>query len=442
MPVTIKPSTNGASLISFPNQRPAENAQEVLKYACQQDQKECLELLQSSFDAELPPALLPSDNGFVRSMIKAYSAHHHLNIRPEDVWFAILTQLSTYINKHAEELREKFVAHKGKEELVIEYPSGNRYTVDFGVFAEQMKDLLQGYVVDPDLKDWIMPAFSTTTKHDTVIASILMMGAMQKYFSYKCRMMCGLPSVTLLGVKADWELMLRKLDKLASLGQEPAQFSQLLRPVISRFILSFDTPAAAEVVDFWQLIFGSQRQGSGTTIYSGWITAFCFWDENGTCMHRFADRKDGGSLHRLDCWGQPYLCLDGVYYHQLDSMNLPPGWSKVPVQIDENGNRFDAMMIAGSVGISCTSSGDEVSDGLVGLDTVNAEAGWWIFETTGIRENEESDETKHGQRMISHAIQHETPIRSTVLRSRKPKSSTPNRFSRLTDRIWAWRVPL
>lgn len=453
MPVTVKPSTHGASLILFPDQRPpenardacqgdhrecpqhqrpAENAREVLQYACRQDQKECLELLQSSFDSELPPALLPSDNGFMRSVIKAYSDHHHLNIRPEDVWFAILAQLSTYINKHGEELREHFVAHEGKKELCIEF-YGNRYSVDFAVFAEEMKDLLQKHIVDPDLKEWMMPAFSTTTKHDTVIASILMMGAMQEYFSYKCIISCGLPSVTLLGEKADWELILRKLDKLASFGQEPTQFSQLLRPVIKRFILSFDTPAAAEIVDFWQRIFGTTNQLSGLTVYSGWITAFCFWDEDGSSMYRLDDRKYNYSLHRVDQWGHPYLCLDGVYYHKLDSSKVPPGWSKVPVKVDDNGDLFDAVMIAGSVAISCTGGGDEVRDGLVGLDTVNAETGWWIFKTTTrpecattISSDEEGPETKPSKQEPNQG--RDTRIRSRTLRYCKQKLSTLNRL--------------
>ncbi|KAI1785227.1 hypothetical protein LXA43DRAFT_151204 [Ganoderma leucocontextum] len=34
-----------------------------------------------------------------------YRSHHHLRIRPDDVWLAILVQLNFYINAHAEELR-------------------------------------------------------------------------------------------------------------------------------------------------------------------------------------------------------------------------------------------------------------------------------------------------------------------------------------------------
>ena len=106
--------------------------------------------------------------------------------------------------------------------------------------------------------------------------------------------------------------------------------------------------------------------GSGPKYYSGWITAFCFWKE------------DGGSLYSAPRHGME---LDGVSYHRIESDEVPPGYSSVPVKVDDNGDVFDAMMVAGSVGINCTSSGDELDGGLVELDTVSAETGWWMFES-------------------------------------------------------------
>jgi len=43
----------------------------------------------------------------------------------------------------------------------------------------------------------------------------------------------------------------------------------------------------------------------------------------------------------------------------IDSDELPPGFSSVPVKIDDNGDKFEALMVAGSVGVNCTSSGNE-----------------------------------------------------------------------------------
>ena len=76
----------------------------------------------------------------------------------------------------------------------------------------------------------------------------------------------------------------------------------------------------------------------------------------------------------------PLLHLDGVSYHRVESDEVPPGYSSVSVKVDDNSDEFDAMMVAGSVGINCTSSGSKIGEGEEDLDTVSAETGWWMFE--------------------------------------------------------------
>jgi hypothetical protein len=43
---------------------------------------------------------------------------------------------------------------------------------------------IQENVLDPDLRAWVTPGFSTTTEDDRVVSAVLTMGAMQEYFSY------------------------------------------------------------------------------------------------------------------------------------------------------------------------------------------------------------------------------------------------------------------
>lgn len=88
----------------------------------------------------------------MKSAIQAYNRHYHLRIRPDDVWFAILTQLSFYINAHAEELRGKSVAHAGKKELVVTF-HGNHQTDDYGIFAKRITQEIGKNIVDPDLRE-------------------------------------------------------------------------------------------------------------------------------------------------------------------------------------------------------------------------------------------------------------------------------------------------
>lgn len=137
--------------------------------------------------------------------------------------------------------------------------------------------MLFANVKDPELRDWVTPSFSTTTETDVAVAAVaavLLMGAMQNYFSFKYRTRCGIPSVTLLGDVADWTATLDRLYRLDGLGSEPARFAEMLRPIIRHIILSFNDPHDASVLQFWNTIAHKESLASGETYLSGWITAF------------------------------------------------------------------------------------------------------------------------------------------------------------------------
>lgn len=380
--VTIRPAVHGANFVHQYN-RPSNSPVDLAQTACPKEYNQCSELLGSSFGPELESTTISaSSNGFVKSAIEAYNRHYHLRIRPDDVWFAVLTQLSFYVNAHAEELRGKFVAHEGKKELIVKFGSGSRYTIDYGVFAKRMTLEIEKNIVDPELREWALPAFTTTTDNDLVVASVLLMGVAQKYFDYTCCIFCGLPSVTLLGEKADWEIILKRLDKLETFGAEPTRFAALLKPVVSRFVQSFDDPTSTEVIDFWQRIAHFDAGGSGPSYYSGWITAFCFWDKEGKPLLR--NIAAGWQEREYAPWKNsryPELILDGEVYHQVDSSEVPQGFLSVPVKINDNGFEVAALMIAGSVGISVSSSGEKLAaeDNKIGNDTFAPASGWWMF---------------------------------------------------------------
>ena len=289
-----------------------------------------------------------------------------------------MTQLSLFINANAEKVRSKFVAHEGQKKLTVE--SGG--FGDFGKMAIAMTSELEKNIVDPSLREWFIPNFTTTTNTDEIVASVIMMGSLQKYFSYGFTIMCGLPSVTLLGEKADWESILTKIDRIPEFGSDPETWHQLLKPVITRFVRTFDLPETTETNNFWQQIVHWRSGDSGPDYVSGWITAFCFWDEDGKLLFPYGGLPPG----------RDGLDLDYVEYHQIDSDSIPPGFTSVPVKVNDDGLEYDTVMVAGSVGIRGTSSSDALArsqgEGLgqnpVGLlDTLQPESGWWIFRKGG-----------------------------------------------------------
>lgn len=354
MPVTVFPASHKSEACQLNSLLRNASPVEVLRICTTLKQKngqenvsnQLTKVLASSFGAEGHTDIYPSANGFVHAAIRAYNAHHHLRIRPDDIWVAILTQFSIYINANAKEMRSKFVSHEGKVPLDLEGAICNGME---GQFADKITQVLGKSVKDISVTQWIMQRFSTTTDHDRIAAGIIMMATFQKYFSYYDASLCGLPSVTLLGTREDWVQMLDAIERLTEFGEQPSTWLSVLRPVISRFVRSFDEPTSIEIINFWQQIADYQVGGSGADYISGWLTAFCFWDERGNCTH---------PLLKVGSSGYCRLHLDGVGYASLDFDDVPPGWATVPLEIDwdeygpEGAIIHKCRMLAGSVGMT------------------------------------------------------------------------------------------
>ncbi|KAJ7346390.1 hypothetical protein DFH08DRAFT_1081168 [Mycena albidolilacea] len=374
----------------------AYTADETLSLACPDQHKKVEEILQFSLDnADVSGCnlngkitnLIPNQNGFVATLLEAYTQDHALVIRPDDVWLAILSQFNFFVNAHAELVRANFVAHEGTRELLIE-AGGTRYTVDFGALAHQMTDLVEKNVVDPELRAWALPNFTTTTTNDTTVSAVLLMATLKQYFTYKIVLRgCGIPRVTLEGEHSDWVRILERLEKLKEYGLETTAWYHLLRPIMSRFVAAFDDPTSAANVDFWQRIAHYTPGGSGIgDYYTGWITAFTVFSKEGKWLGKALDQTrvetvPPDTLPTAEFWAtylrpNPYaskeqaLVLDGTPYHQVSRTQIPPGYAEVDVALDDNGELFACAMVAGAVGMRVCSSAD---------DTVRPVAGWWMF---------------------------------------------------------------
>ena len=62
------------------------------------------------------------------------------------------------------------------------------------------------------------------------------------------------------------------------------------------------------------------------------------------------------------------------------------------MELDNDGTIIPSMMVAGSVGIRISSSGELLHNkDETGLDTVQAESGWWMYEKTTEKTKEEQE---------------------------------------------------
>jgi len=295
-----------------------ETSHEVPIKSCKEFKKEgCKDIVQAT---PMKTAVAASRSGFVLGAIQAYNRHQNLVLRPDDIWLAIMVQFGLYVNGNAEELRSTLVKHDGKKELVV-IDVGTLYTVDFGQLSTQMIDQMVEHLVDPNLKHWVLPAFSTTTDHDTIVASVVLMASMKKYFSYKFGLMCGIPHVTLEGTVADWEDIRARVEKLKAFGGPMSEWSAMLAPILDQFVLAAKGAADA---GFWNRIV-HHIGGSGSSYISGWISVFCVFNED-------------GELHGLPVESE---------FPIIDTNDIPQGYLTVDVEIDDNGTLHHALMFAG-----------------------------------------------------------------------------------------------
>ncbi|CAL8089663.1 unnamed protein product [Orchesella dallaii] len=276
----------------------------------------CTEILQST---NFPTSAIPRNNGFVNTVVDCYNSHHNLIVRPDDIWAAIMIQFSFYVNKHAEEFRGKFVDFEGKRELQVTFP-GSLRNAPYDLGVKLLTKEIDRNLIDPEVKKWILPSFSTTTDNDLVSIGVVFMATMKKYFDYKECLMCGIPNVTLEGTVADWENIHNRLEKLKE--YKLVKWYDLLEPVMKQFV---NAKRGTVDLDFWQRICHYESGGSGPDYLSGWITVFCVFDQ------------DGNLQASLTKWPR------------IESDDVPTGIVEVNIKINDNGAEYNSVMFAGHV---------------------------------------------------------------------------------------------
>ena len=368
MPITIRPSPDKVGNNSDPTQRLAgvlRGAADLLSWTWNEDTTSEYAIYTpsllswmsrgilhsmlniSSTDYKSEKFLIPYDNGFVEGVLRAFQQDLHLVLRPDDVWLAILTQFSLYLKAHADEHRSKVVNHNATETLVIEDWAK---TDPYWKFAEKFVPLMKQKMASPEVYDWLIPRFTTTTQQDAVVSSMVMMATMRPYTSFGMENGCGFPSVTLLGEVNDWRMILARLDKFSEYGEEPTAWSKLLKLVLNRMIASmiamFDSPELPELKEFWMRVCRCSTAASpnlGT--FNGWLTAFMYWGKDGKRTNTADIGADGANAFELEDVRFPIVVKD----EQL----LQTGMAEVPVTINdyENNMIFDTRIVAGLIGM-------------------------------------------------------------------------------------------
>jgi len=366
--ITFKATSNNVEPTKVQEEytKPTTKLQEMIRQNPVFDKSYDKIIQTSSIPNESTTLISYAKRGLVSAIVKAYNTHHNLVLRPDDIWQAILTQFSFYVNANAEDLRDKFVDFQGKKTLEIS-AYGTLFTVDFGTLAKRMVDeQITKNIKDPEVTKWLLPAFTTTTNEDRIAASVTIMSTLKAYFEYGFSLGCGIPYVTLLGTVEDWEMLRKKADGLLQYdieNKDPVmkKWHGLLSKVLDEFVKSAKGESNLE---FWDKVAHYKRGGSGPSYLSGWVTVFACFNNDGEWQ---GDKN--------------YRSVSGGDWPFIDTDDIPVGAVSVPVAIDDNGKEYEAMMNAG-----------QFIYGVIGdnLDTIQPRNDWSI----AIKSESDEKETK------------------------------------------------
>ncbi|KAM9970372.1 hypothetical protein ACTFIR_002228 [Dictyostelium discoideum] len=280
--------------------------------------------------------ILGSSNSFIYSAWDSYNFHHHLEIKPDNIWMAIISQFSFYLNKNFQELQDKFVDfhqnHNEKKELKVftDYPI---LEAPFDKLVKDMVEQIGNNIKDPSIKDWIIADFSTTTPSDKIAYGSVLMSITRKYFYYSMSTHCGLPKVTLNGSVEDWINLKERATRLKEFNNKEDHMNKwlgYLLPVLDNFIQSSRGKPDKE---WWNKIV-DYRSRSGGGILTGWLSVFCVFNNDGN----FQDKANTS------------LCLDTseTIWPKVCETNIPYGYTSTPILLtDFDGTKYNSTLYSG-----------------------------------------------------------------------------------------------
>ncbi|MGA2706143.1 MAG: DUF4419 domain-containing protein [Isosphaeraceae bacterium] len=199
---------------------------------------------------------------------RAFMDHRPLCLSPDMIWLMIIQGVANHINAHAEELRPRIVSHQGKVTMQVQrddFVKGspeNPWSEVFNEFSVQIRDH-----VGPNI-NLFLPAFSTTGPVERAAAEVVLLDAMQSYFEYVVRTLCGIPAITLEGTHEDWKALAERVQGFKAIGL--GSWLEVLAPILRQFVRASQGDVAPT---FWRSLYKLNNRSGGPVI-TGWITVF------------------------------------------------------------------------------------------------------------------------------------------------------------------------
>jgi hypothetical protein len=278
----------------------------------------------------------------------AFNDHRPLVLSPDMLWLLVAQGFANHVNANAEELRPRLVKHSGKVVLDVrrdDFIKGspeNPWPDVFDEFTGRIREH-----IGEATHDLLLPAFSTTGVAERAAAQVVLLDAMQSYFSYEFHTLCGIPRIVLEGAADDWVMLAERARGLGRFGLE--WWTGTLTPILDEFVAAARGQVNAR---FWQSIYKLDG-GSGGPYTTGWITAFFPYLKDwrtGLATNKNPWLVRGGQ-ELQELLFPPEKADPYRFGHGPTTEAFPSGLTKAPFLWNYLGQSFDMEFLGGFVGI-------------------------------------------------------------------------------------------
>jgi hypothetical protein len=261
----------------------------------------------------------------------AFSQHRPLVLSPDMIWVAVVQGLARHVRNHAERLRDRLVAHRGRLDICVERDDLLRGSPE-NAWDGVIRDL--SLAIKKHLGpryDELAPDFGTTGPVERTACEVALLDAFQPYFEYRMVCICGIPEITLEGTADDWRRLRDKVEALAAYDLD--WWLPHVRRVCDQFVR-----AANGDVDLahWRDIY-KREDAYGWDNVNGWLVKLVPYLKNG---------GTGNFTVRNPLLEDPDA--------EVSTNRLPGGVSQVPFRCRWRGEDEDIAMefLGGFVGVT------------------------------------------------------------------------------------------
>ncbi len=224
------------------------------------------------------PATKGSRSLLIQTIHHCYNQHFPLGLRPEVLWYAIVSEIAIHTKLNPKECAHLFTFKPDQvqtvrvrdDSLVLGSPDNN-WGRTIQLFEEAMREFLP-----PQTLGIFVPDFSTQTQESRVATMVSFMDAASPFFEYRVSTLCGIPRIRLHGSVQDWALILENTRTLSQQVPGLESWFENLLPVLGKLKA---TAEGERDLDFWKSIY-KVSGGSGGPHITGWITAFSAYVNN------------------------------------------------------------------------------------------------------------------------------------------------------------------